>query len=121
LKAIDHTHCLACELSGVGALARKVASQQHVRDSRVYGLFEAFRPMVELDAVLRFVRRASAIGESRLAGVLRDVPDEWGMRSGLRDAIVEFLARRADYMLSQVLPVFEEQIVRPRQSGLPLK
>ncbi|MGH7948368.1 MAG: HipA family kinase [Candidatus Binataceae bacterium] len=99
VKAIDHGHILSgpswtkSQLSGIAA----------VKDRAVYGRFPEFEGYLAVAEIRKTLRRARRSNESWLLSMIRQIPFEWGLRSGEAEAVIEFLRARATYLESTLV------------------
>lgn len=94
LIAMDHTHCFTCGRD----LSHRVGHDDHVRDDRLYGLFPGFRPLVRQEAVDSAVQRLRELESDLVRMIVETIPREWEVDTRSREALAEFLIRRADFV-----------------------
>jgi hypothetical protein len=108
LIAMDHTHCFTkvAELtSRVGAVARQ-------RDSHLYGLFPEFIQRIRRSIVLATTDRLRDLPRREVVRIVNSVPPEWEVSRPVRDAWIELICGRADYVAGHVLPMLERECGR---------
>lgn len=94
LRTMDHTCCFTCGRP----LSKEVSRIDRIRDERVFGLFPAFRPFIERDAVKTAIIDLRRFERSIADSVLARVPADWELDAGTRAALAELITRRAEYV-----------------------
>ncbi len=99
LIAMDHTHCLTCgrDLDG------KMARIDRAKDSRLYGLFQGFKPFVRQSDVETAIHRLRQLEEETVRSIVSAIPSEWEVDSRAKDAIVQFIMQRSQFVAETVL------------------
>jgi hypothetical protein len=94
LLAMDHTHVFSAE----SALTRRVAQIGEVRDTKIYGRFSQFVPYLDAGALERAAMDLQRFDTNLIARVIDAVPADWDMDAEVRDALRDFLVRRAPFV-----------------------
>ena len=97
--AIDHTHCF----TGTGELKSDIQNIEYVKDVNTYGLFPGFSKFADLERFKRIIRKISSLENEAIYKVIASVPAEWEVSDEIRAGILNFLTRRADFLL-ETLP-----------------
>jgi hypothetical protein len=99
LIAMDHTHCFTCGRD----LNMNVANVNCVKDDRLYGLFPGFVPFVRQQDVEAAISRLHHVTRRAVSGIVASIPRDWEVKGAARDALVELICRRAEYVAGNVL------------------
>lgn len=91
LLAMDHTHLFSRE----AFLTRRIAHIGEIRDSKVYGRFPQFEPYLDAGMLERAAGDLQRLDPNLIARVIDAVPDDWELNRETRDALLDFLVRRA--------------------------
>ncbi len=105
LRAIDHSHCFTCGR----AITPKIAELDKVRDDRVYGLFPEFRDFLDRQVVARLVNDLRRIDRPTLAEMTRTIPGAWDVDTAARQALEDFIVKRADYLAGRIIALLWPQ------------
>lgn len=98
LKAIDHTHCFTCGREWT----RRLARVDTIKDSRVFGLFPAFRDFLNRDAVIQAAGDLKSISQQVVQEMIQRVPKEWDVRQMARTALADLVVGRAAYVAETI-------------------
>jgi hypothetical protein len=102
ILAIDHTHCL----TGGAEPNRRLMSIGRIKDSRVYGLFAAFKPFLAASTVRPAVEKLAMISATVVEDILGELPPEWGIGKSAGAWVRELLLSRAQYLAEGIDEVF---------------
>ena len=94
LKAMDHTHAFTCGAD----LTARIATLDQIRDPDVYGLFPAFRSMLDQDAFHQALDDLAGLPRQLVGEIVSSVPREWDVSPGARNALTELIVQRALYL-----------------------
>lgn len=94
LKAMDHTHAFDCGRD----LSRRIAYIDRVRDRRVFGLFPAFRELVDQDDFQAAISELAHVSRPIVEGIVRSIPAEWDVSPEVREALTHLIVERARYL-----------------------
>ncbi len=97
--AIDHTHCFTC---GKELRARRLSNIDLILSDEVFGLFPEFKSLVTHDTLEPFMDRLDSFSAEDAAGIVADVPDEWGWSPEIGRAMGDFLVRRAAFLAAHL-------------------
>jgi hypothetical protein len=98
LKAMDHTHCFTCGRE----LTPAIADISCVKEEGCYGLFPEFWPHLSRDVMREAVRTLRAVTQVEVRQIVEGIPREWEVPQPVRDALVEFLCRRAVFVADHI-------------------
>ena len=98
LRAMDFSHCVRYG----GELTKRVLSIGEIKDPSVFGLFPDFRKRIKRDAVRQFASTIRAVSRTQIADAVALVPGEWYLSRDVRDALIDFLVRRAEYVAETI-------------------
>jgi hypothetical protein len=98
LKAMDHTHCFTCGKP----LSRKVREIDNVKDSRVFGLFPEFRPLLDRGLVKVAVRDLQRMDRSTAVSMTQSIPGEWDVTADAVEALVDLIVGRAAFVANTI-------------------
>jgi hypothetical protein len=105
LMAIDHTHAFTCG----GALTAKLNRIDRVQDSRGFGRFPGFLPHLAWRDAVAAVKALASISDDQIAGIVSGIPADWEVDVPVRDAFIDFLVRRRDWLAMSFLSLNFEQ------------
>jgi hypothetical protein len=108
LVAIDHGHCFTCG----SALSTALGHIDRIREQRVYGLFDAFRPFVTKDRIQDACAALKTFGGTLAHAIVETIPTEWEVEDPARSALAEFLVQRAGFV-GDHLPQWLEPLCWP--------
>lgn len=100
LKAIDHTHAFTCG----NQLTRRIAEIDSIRDETVYGSFPEFTEFLRADDIAECGNQLQRMNTAVARLAVDEVPSEWDVSKDVRAAWVEFIVRRADFVVTSVVP-----------------
>jgi hypothetical protein len=100
LKAMDHTHCFGCR---AGELSRHVADIDVIQDERIYGLFPAFRPLLQEPVARDVCRHLATLRRAEVERLVHSMPAEWDVTGEVRDRLVEQIVRRANFVAEHIM------------------
>lgn len=95
IVALDHTHCF----TRTGELKSDIQNIDNVRDKYTYGLFSAFSKFRDLKRFNKTIQKISSLEIQDIHSVIAGVPPEWEVSDEIRAGILNFLTRRADFLL----------------------
>ena len=98
LRAMDHTHCFAVGSS----LSKSLSNLDRIRDSRLFGVFPAFRSFVEREVVVASSASLRNFDRQTAKTIIESVPQEWDLDREVRSALLDFLVRRAEFVADTV-------------------
>jgi len=98
LRAMDHTHCF----SAGSSLSKSLSNLDTIRDSRLFGVFPAFRPFIERSSVATAIASLQGVTRPMVKKVIDKVPRQWDLDSEVRSALLDFIVRRAEFVASTV-------------------
>jgi len=110
LIAMDFTECMK---SG-SVLNSSLGNIQHTQDVRIYGLFPEFLPLLNTAAYLAGLERLKSVDRGELGDLINGIPNDWDVSETVRSAMVDFLVRRAAFLIEHLPIVFH-----PYQKYLP--
>jgi hypothetical protein len=99
LIAMDHTHCFTCGRD----LDADVANVSRVKDDRLYGLFPGFVPFVRQQDVEAAISRLHQVTRQVVSGMVASIPRDWEVEEAARDALIELICRRAEFVAENVV------------------
>jgi hypothetical protein len=105
LRAIDHSHCFTCGR----AITPNLAELGRVQDDRVYGLFPQFRDYLDPGTVTRAAERLRGLARDTVAEMIRAIPRQWDVDTAARQALEDFLVRRANYLADRIMTLLWPQ------------
>ncbi|MCC7085431.1 MAG: hypothetical protein IT427_10530 [Pirellulales bacterium] len=94
LKAIDHTHCFTCG----GELTTKLLRDDKIKEPRVFGAFAEFWPLLTQDDVMLAVQALRSVNQTVADNATARIPGEWDLSEKVRQALAEFIVRRAAFV-----------------------
>ncbi|WP_165233370.1 HipA family kinase [Aquisphaera insulae] len=94
LKAMDHTHAFTCGHD----LTQRVATIDRIQDPNAYGLFPGFRRRLDQDAFQSALDDLRGLPRPFVEEVIRSVPEEWEVGREAREALSDFIVRRAHFL-----------------------
>ncbi len=98
LKASDHGCCFTCGRD----LTAHLADLACVTEEGCYGLFPEFWPYLDRDELRSAVRTLRAVAQAEVRRIVDSVPREWEVTQAARDALVEFICRRAAFVCDHI-------------------
>ncbi|MFO0795915.1 MAG: HipA family kinase [Gemmataceae bacterium] len=98
LLAIDHTHCF----DRGRTLTPHIADIDKVRDDGVYGLFPEFLRFIDPGALAWCESTLRGLQADTVRAIVDEVPAEWEVGAAVRAALVDFLTRRAAYLVGKL-------------------
>ena len=98
LIAMDHTHCFTCGHD----LTRRIAQIGNIQEEGCYGLFHEFLPFLEQDVMRQTAHTLRAIPHEEMARVVGEIPHALEVSQPTRDALLEYLLRRAAYVADHI-------------------
>lgn len=99
LVAFDHTECFSCGQD----LNNRLANISRIRDDKIYGLFEAFKPYLDLQLLKLAAEDVGNIEGDMVEELLNQIPAEWQVSRGMRAGLKEFICRRATYIAENIV------------------
>jgi len=99
IKAIDHTHCFTCG----DELTSRLSHISRAKDERIYGLFPEFEPFLDRNDMKRALSDLQTIKRSDVEKVVRAIPVEWQVNRPIRDALVNLICDRAQFLVDDFI------------------
>jgi hypothetical protein len=93
----------------------RVADIGFVQEEGCYGLFPAFLPRLSRDVMRRAVRTLRAVTREEMGRFVEEIPRAWDVSRTTRDALLEYLFRRAAFVADHI----EGWIWRQRELDFP--
>ena len=100
LVAMDHGCCFTCGRDLTGHLAEL----KFVREEGAYGLFPEFWEFLDRDVFRRTLGTLGGVMESEVRAIVESIPSQWDVPGSARDALTEFLMRRAAFVAGDLEP-----------------
>jgi hypothetical protein len=94
LKAIDHGCCFTCGRE----LTVRLSNLDWVEEKKLYGRFPEFAGRTNRLAMLDVVQQVEAVPRPEVEAMIQAVPQQWDLNSGVRQALCDFICRRARYV-----------------------
>ncbi|WP_395089765.1 HipA family kinase [Armatimonas sp.] len=94
LLAMDHTHVF----TEGSSLTRRISNIGEVRDTKIYGRFPQFAPYLDAGALERAATDLQSLDPNLIARVVAAIPADWEVEADVREALREFLVRRAAFV-----------------------
>jgi len=110
LRIMDLTHCFT---NGHDLTAR-VKQIGIVKDEAIYGLFPDFKPLLDREVVCATCDQLANLNADDVGEIVDSIPKDWSVRKPARDALQEFILRRAEYVAETI----EECLFGPTQGDL---
>ena len=101
LIAMDHTHCFT---NGRDLTAR-IASIGRTKESRLYGLFPAFRRFITKGRISQAVNELEGMSPTSIGGIIESIPPEWRVPKTARDALKRLLCERVEFLCENLTNV----------------
>lgn len=98
LKAIDHTHCFTCGREWT----RRLSRIDIMKDTRLFGLFPEFRPVLDRNAVVEAASDLAKIDRGTAVGMTQSIPKEWEVAHEAADALLDLILGRAAYVAETI-------------------
>ena len=98
LIAMDHTHCFG--LKGGDEITEKLCAKGAV-DNLVYGLFPAFGPIIDWDALENACKWLEGVAAEVVDPMLTEVPVQWAVQRAQRAAWSRMIVSRAKGLASE--------------------
>jgi hypothetical protein len=98
LIAIDHTHCFG---SGQ-AIGPRVGDIDAVRDEGTYGLFPAFRPLIDAGELAWCKAMLRTLSAETVRGIVVSIPPDWEVAAAAADALTALIVRRAAFLADRI-------------------
>lgn len=98
LVALDHGHCFDCGRD----LNARLADIDKVRDERVYGLFPAFRPLLDRGQLIWCESLLRSLSRDVVEGIVAKIPPEWDVADPARTALVSQIVKRAAFVAAKI-------------------
>jgi hypothetical protein len=64
----------------------------------LYGLFPGFVPHVRQQDVEAAISRINEVTKQTVSGIVATIPADWEVKKGARDALIELICRRAEFV-----------------------
>lgn len=97
LVAMDQGHCFTCGRE----ITRRIAEIGHVQDDRLYGLFPAFKPLLELETLRAAAAALATVDPAAVRRIFDALPAEWRVGDDARAAWLDFVLRRAEWLAAR--------------------
>ncbi len=98
LKAMDYTHAF----SSGRPLNERLTHIDLTKDDQVYGLFPEFVPLLDRTEMAKAVCDLKLVTSEQLWRIVNKVPAAWQVDTAARNALVNFLIHRAEYVTSDL-------------------
>jgi hypothetical protein len=98
LKAMDHTHCFTCGRD----LTPRIAQIGNIQEEGCYGLFPEFLSFLNQEVMRQTVHTLRAIPRDDMGRIVAEIPRAWDVSQPTRDALLEYLLRRAAYVADHI-------------------
>ena len=98
LVALDHGHCFDCGRD----LTSRLAEIDKVRDERVYGLFPAFRPLLDRGELIWCAGMLRSLSRDTLEGIVARIPPAWEVSDPARAALATQIVQRAAFVAARI-------------------
>jgi hypothetical protein len=98
LKAIDHTHCFTCGREWT----KRLSQIDRIKEPRVFGLFPAFRTFLDRRAIIEVAANLRTVKKAEVNQMIRRIPDQWKVGEELRQAIVDLVVQRAEFVAQTI-------------------
>jgi hypothetical protein len=99
LRAMDFSHCFTCGRP----LTPRIAHLDSVRNDEIYGLFPEFRPWLNHQVVRRAMDDIVRFCRADAQAVTEGLPREWDVDQNTRNALIDFLLRRAAFLTGSIM------------------
>jgi hypothetical protein len=83
-------------------LTARLAELSFVREEGVYGLFPEFWEYLDREALRDAVRTLRGVKQEEVRRIVDGIPTEWDVPRAARDALVEFISRRAAFVCEHI-------------------
>jgi hypothetical protein len=107
LVPIDHTHCFVDEFP------TDPLPQNVVEDPQVLGFFPEFRPYVNGRTVKAALDKLSTLERGFVEEIVNSVPREWGLGHASSRVLVDFVCRRAAFVVGTLTDKIVDDPVLP--------
>jgi hypothetical protein len=104
LKAMDHTHCFTCGRD----LTNRLVHIDLIQDEQIYGLFSGFLPYLKYDAISRAINDLNNVTQNDVDIIVQAIPNEWEVSEAARQALTEFIIRRAAFIIDDAERIIKE-------------
>lgn len=84
--------------SAESALTRRISQIGEVRDPKIYGRFPQFAPYLDPRQLARAAEDLQRLDPNLIARVVAAIPADWDIDIEVRDALRDFLVRRAPFV-----------------------
>jgi hypothetical protein len=98
LYAIDHSHCF----DRLPELTRRMAEIDRVKDDGVYGLFPAFQGFIDPGELAWCKAMLHSLDVPWVRQLVSSIPREWDVGDEARAVLVEFILKRAQYLVDKL-------------------
>jgi len=92
LIAMDHTECF------VGPINDRMDTISRVKDSEIYGLFEAFQPLMEKREFFASIEHLRRVCRDEMMAIVETLPSEWEVGMSARQALIRLIVDRACHL-----------------------
>jgi len=96
LLAMDHTHIFTCG----GEFRPDMARLEKVRDPLAYGLFPGFVRFIRYEDAVAALAAMAVVDEVAIRTIVRDVPMDWQVSPEVREAMIDFLLQRRNWLVT---------------------
>ena len=97
LIAMDHSECF------LGPLNARMATIDRVKDDRIYGLFDAFKPLMDQETLFDTIDRLRQVDRFEVSAIVGELPKEWDVNAAAAEALVSLIMERADYLADNLV------------------
>ena len=98
LRIMDHTHCI----TNGRDLTIRVKHIGIIKDEQVYGLFPDFKPLLDRDIVRATAEQLAKVDADEVGEIVDSIPKDWSVSQPARDALRDFIFRRAKYVAETI-------------------
>lgn len=96
---IDHSHCFTDQQFEIDLPA---GLAQLTTDSRIYGRYPEFIPLITADAVDSALADLAQLDPEFVNECVNALPAQWGLPSALRQPLVDLICERADFVVGNL-------------------
>ena len=101
LMAMDFTHALTCG----EPLDKSIGRIERIRDQKVYGFFDEFKPYVSKEMISASCDRLSTFDTATAQSFLDRVPADWRVDRSIKLSIQKFLVERAHFLADHLIEI----------------
>lgn len=94
LVPIDYGQCFAEN----SEITPRCAIINRVKDERIFGLFEAFRPFMLTELIEQAAQKLRQVDKTKIRRFSEQIPTEWEVEADAQNALIELICSRAAYL-----------------------